>query len=252
VRPTLTTICRALGGDASLCNAVVEEVEDAGIDCLLDQGGIELWGAGIHVIGKGWAGIVLAARRGGQLAALKILNPSGRRRSLLAEGIAAYAASLLGAAKPVLHVGRYSLVYEMADGPTLGEYRPGSPREALDVVLRLTAKTYLLDRAGLRHNELARPEGHVVIDYAYSRPEPYIIDYESATWRSRGATNLSQLLGGLPRTSLGRYCGLEDVSRDSRLRQLLHRYKHAASDEERRAALAEVAGLLAARCTDRP
>jgi len=243
VRDTIHALYEALGGGKA--DILIAELQEAGIDCIMDRGGVEI--AGHRVLGKGWAGLVLAALRRGRPVAVKVLKPRGRRRSLLSEGIAAYAAARLGVFKPVHYVGRNVLVYELIEGPTLAEYGPRSVAEAQQVLSQLLEKAYRLDVIGLRHNELARPDQQVIVEHGQ---KPYIIDYESATWCQTPASNLTQLIGGLPRTPIGRCCRIHILLKDPVLRSLLRRYKAAKTLKEKRYLYRSIAELLISACSE--
>ena len=235
LRRALGEVCGALG---ARCDRLAEELESLGIEAYLEAGSLEL--GGHRLLGKGWASIVFLARskRWG-IVAVKALRPGSRRRSMLPEAAAWLAASLAGAA-PRLHAASlHALIYEPVKGPALGDYVPRGRAEALLVLRRLLYKAYMLDTIGLRHNELARPEGQVLVDA--EEAEPYIIDYDSATWSGPG--NLTQLIGGLPRTPLGRQCRIHPGS--EALRGPLRRYKQSGPDP---AAYHEIARLVTEAC----
>jgi predicted Ser/Thr protein kinase len=218
VLETVRGICLALGGSRLECSRLAEEAAASGIHCVLPIGRAHI--AGHPVLGKGWAGVVLAVLHERGAAAAKLLHPRGRRRSLLAEAAAHTAAALLGVAPQLYASTPRVLVSQLVQGPPLGGYTPENRLEAAVVATRLLAKARRLDLAGLRHNELARPEEQVLVDA--ETLEPYIVDYESATW-GQPAGNLTQLVGGLPRTPLGRLCRVDRMLRE--LRPLLRRYK---------------------------
>jgi len=246
VQETLTGICWALGGD---CRKVVSEARKAGIDCILDYGEVVLRG-GFRLVGKGWAGFVVAARHRGRVVALKALKPTGRRASLLGEGIAAYAAGLLGVMKQVLYIGEAILVYEYISGPPLAAYIPTTSIDAIRVARTLLRKAYLLDTAGLRHNELSRPGRQVIVEVAKGAPQPYIIDYESATWHRSPASNLTQLIGGLTRTPLGRVCGIDKLLAEGRLVEFLRRYRATKSLKEKKLLHNTITEMMVNKCVE--
>jgi putative serine/threonine protein kinase len=243
----ITTVCKHLGAKPGSCNDAIREAEEAGINCILDIGRLSL--GGVKLLGKGWAGFVVAALLGNHPVALKVLNPAGRRVSLLGESVAALAAGLVGAAKKVLYPGVRILAYELAIGPLLGEYQPPSTSQAYMVLEHLLDKAYRLDAIGLRHNELARPEKQVIIDTCSGELEPYILDYESATWIGR-ASNLPQIVGGLPRTPLGRKCGIPLLLREKDLRSILRRYKQSQDPVERKALLRDILSQVKLICLE--
>ena len=120
------------------------------------------------------------------------------------EAVAWAAAAAVGAAPRLIAWSPMIIVYQPVLGPMLSEYRERGMR--LLVLDQLLVKAFVLDVIGLSHNELARPGGQVVVDCCSHVREPYIVDYDSATLPPSGASNLTQLLGGLPRVPLYSDC----------------------------------------------
>jgi len=208
--------------DSEVCAKAIARLKDAGIECYVPFGGT---GSGRYrILGRGWSSNVFLARWGRRLVAVKLLRPDSRRKSMLWEGVVWSIASLYSIA-PRLHVlDRYFLVVDWVQGPKLGNYVPKTRLEAMFVVRRLLLKAYLLDKLRIRHGELARPGGQVLLDTAVQPPEPYIIDYDSATV-NKNPGNFTQLFGGL--------LTINSISTMLKLREKLHlvrgilkRYKH--------------------------
>ncbi len=222
-----------------MCRLLVKELETLGARSLVSYGPLKR--QGVRLLGSGWTGnVFLVETDSNQLLAVKALKPGSRRASMLAEAAAWAAAAALGATPRMVYASRLLIAYEPALGPMLRDYMPGSRAEAALVARRLVEKAYALDAAGLRHNELARPEGQVVLD-TRSPPEPYIVDYDSATW-GKGGRNLPQLIGGLHRTPLGRLCRAREVAEEART--LLKAYKRRPRALE----ASHVAGMLEEGC----
>ncbi len=221
--------------EAPGCDDTIAELERLGVEAVVDRGRLEV--AGVRVLGKGWASVVVYAVWRGRRVAVKVLRQDARRSSLLWEAAAWSVASSLGIAPKLYAFGRRALVTEAVLGPRLDEYRPSNCWEAWLVLRRLLVKAWLLDVAGLLHNELARPGGQVLLDGT----EPYIVDYESATPMRRGSrrTNLAQLVGGLKRYrwALKAAPGLAG----GRITELLRSYKEGRRDH---GALEEVVEAL--------
>lgn len=89
-----------------------------------------------------------------------------------------------------------------------------------------------LDSIGLAHNELSRPEDHVIV----SNGRAFIIDFESASLNSR-VSNVAQVLNAL---IMGRGGFIQDrvkaimgVNIDlNYLRRVIKRYKVTRSDDD--------------------
>ena len=207
----------------------------------VSYGDVEPVAGGPRILGRGWTGnVFLALSEEHGLVAVKALRPGSRRRSMLWEAAAWAVAAAAGAAPRLLEWSRLLIVYRPVLGPMLAEYRENSMW--LVVLDQLLVKVFALDTVGLSHNELARPGGQVVIDCCSSVREPYIVDYDSATLPPSGASNLTQLLGGLPRAPLYSRCR----ALPARLRGLLASYKRAPGPETFREIRSGVAGYCEA------
>ncbi|KSW11755.1 hypothetical protein CF15_02795 [Pyrodictium occultum] len=209
-----------------LCRELLEELEEAGVTHYVNAGRIRLPG-GYQLLGRGWAGNVFLAIWRGRVAAVKALHPQSRRSTILWEAAAWAAAAWLGAAPRLYTAGRLYLVADAVLGPRLDEVNEIGCGAARHLIRRLIWKAYRLDRLGLRHGELARPGGQVLIDE--KSLEPYIVDYDSSTL-SRKPGNLTQLLAGLRRLSLTRRCTRLSGSGEE-LREALRSYKQAPTLE---------------------
>jgi putative serine/threonine protein kinase len=188
-----------------ICDLVVSELERLGLR-YIPYGPVEVGGSGLRLLGKGWAGnVFLAHSKQYGIVAVKALRPGSRRQSMAWEATAWAAASELRVAPQLLAWSRVLIAYKPVIGPLLSDYK-AEQGEALAVLDTLMVKVFLLDLIGLANNELARPGGQVVLDTCgHNPPEPFIVDYDSATY-SRKPSNLTQLLGGLHRIPLYQRC----------------------------------------------
>ncbi len=151
---------------------------------------------GIRVIGKGWSSIVLLAhsRTVNDYIVLKIRRIDSRRNSLLRDAVYLHIASKYKISPKIYYYDNDVIALEPVLGPSFS--KTIMTREYCELVLRrLLWKTFLLDRLGINHSELAIPYGHILLDYDY---EPYIIDYESARFKKR-PKNTTQVVGALLR-----------------------------------------------------
>jgi putative serine/threonine protein kinase len=151
-------------------------------------GGTPLLG-GLRVVGKGHAGVVLAALHSEGYVAVKVLRLDSKRESLEWEARLQLEASRAGAAPRVLAWSEWFVVSELVEGPSLGELAArGEPPEWAVVEALRAARA--LDAAGVLHHEIHRPWRNVL----YTTSKALIVDYESA---SRGCGNVPKILAGL-------------------------------------------------------
>ena len=215
----LSSVCGLYGSSLASpeCSRLLEELRSAGVEEALQVGGLEVSGA--RLLGKGWAGFVFAALLGDEPVAVKALHPRSRRKSMEAEAAAWSIAYAAAAAPRIVAWGSRFIAYRLLTGPTLGDCIPDGVAGALALVHQALTLSWLLDLAGLRHGELARPGSHLLWDQVAGRL--YIIDYDSAT-PSRNPGNLAQLVGGLHRVPWLRRCS---PPLPGRLRHALRLYK---------------------------
>ncbi len=173
-------------------------------------------GDNVRILGKGWSSIVFLAHstRYGRVA-VKARRVDSRRKSLLREGFFAKIASLYRVAPRLYYVDEDFIVTEPVIGPTISTALEDTSSCHL-LVRRILWKAYILDRIGISHNELARPHGHILLD---ERLEPYIIDYESASLKTR-PHNVPQLVAGLSRLA-----PCINITDSERIRMVVREYK---------------------------
>ncbi len=195
-----------------------ETLEHLGVRRIVGWGQASI--GGLRVLGRGWSSIVFLAELGdGTLAAVKLLAPWSRRTTLLWEAALLVSASAVDIAPRVYSFNRYAIAMKPLLGPKLASYTPRTRSEACILLRRLFWKARLLDHLHIRHNELARPGGQVLLD---EHGEPYIVDYESATIASK-PSNVTQLYGGLQKLEWARQLLSPPTSQNVRL--VLREYK---------------------------
>ena len=161
----------------------MRELEKLGIGSISLTGPVTL--GRTAVLGKGYAGVVVLARRGGRTVALKIRRTDSQRDGMRQE------ARMLGAANsagvgPRLHAAsRNFLVMEYLKGERIGDWvaglgGAGSAARLRRAVRDVLEDCYRLDRLGLDHGELSNISKHAIMG---SRST--VIDFESASMRRR-------------------------------------------------------------------
>ena len=224
--------------DSQFCNKLIDSLKRVNIVEFVNYG--ETCVAGLRILGRGWSSnVFLALTLDGDIVAVKALRPDSRRKSLLWEGSVWSVASMAGVAPRLQAVDKYFVVYTPVLGPIIGEYVPKSSLERKYLLRLIIDKTYVLDVLGIAHNELARPEYHVILDLCKKGlPEPFIVDYESSTLSAK-PKNVSQVIGGLHRIRAFTGCMV-----DNYLRKMLREYRSTLSPR----LLAEIREYVVMRC----
>lgn len=206
------------------CKHLLSELREAGITHYISYGRVEI-PRGYRLLGRGWAGNVFLAIWHDAIVAVKALHPRSRRGSMLWEATVWTVAAWAHIAPRIYMATRLFILVQPIYGPQLGDFRPRSCGWVRHVLRRLLWKAYRLDKLGIRHGELTRPGGQVLIDLASS--EPFIIDYDSSTLH-QSPGNLTQLVGGLRRLEWVRRCTKIGVENPT-LRATLRAYKRSPS-----------------------
>jgi len=139
---------------------------------------------GYPILGKGHAGVVLKALKGGEEVALKIRRTDSDRESMHREAEMLALANKAGVG-PMMHgFSDDSIAMEKIKGHYLGEWMndfKGDQEELRHVLRGLLEKSRKLDRAGVDHGELTRVKRHFIV----TGEGPRIIDFESASTERR-------------------------------------------------------------------
>ena len=196
----------------------------------------------VPVLGKGHVGVVVAARIGGALAALKIRRIDADRCSLAAEAENLRLANGVSVGPRLLGASANFLLMELIEGAYLADWIEGlgpSEGELRRALRRLIDKARRLDRVGLDHGELSRAQRHVFV----TRGDPRIVDFESASTGRRAAnvTSIVQYvyINRRMRGLVGRLMPLPELEA---LLHALRRYRRSSTEEDYRGLL-PVCGL---------
>ena len=167
-------------------------LEGLGVECLVDYG-VKRVGR-YSVVGKGWASIVVLCIQDGSLRVLKIRRLDSRRDSLEYEGMLLEYLAPYRLVPRVYHWSRDFIIMDYASSGCLRDYinmllETGDTRCLRNLIASILVKAYILDKLGIDHGELNRPETHIVIDNG----DPLFIDFESARYgrRVHNVTSLS-------------------------------------------------------------
>ena len=180
--------------DAERARVVLGELEEMGISALVLKGRHAI--NGVLILGKGHAGVVMAALLGGEEVAVKLRRADADRASMEAEGEFLRVANGASVGPRLLGVSREVLAMELVEGSYLvdwvGGLEPGDAGQLREVLLGLMEQARRLDVAGLDHGELSSARRHVIVSGGVAR----IVDFESASVSRRcsNVTSMAQYL----------------------------------------------------------
>ena len=152
----------------------------------------------VPVLGKGFVGIVVLARVGSGLVALKIRRVDADRSGMQHEAEMLRLANKVGVGPCLVDVSVNFLLMEFVKGDLLPQWLEnlkgrGTARRIRSVLRDVLEQCWLLDEAGLDHGELSHASKHVIVK---ANDKPCIIDFETAsvTRRKLNVTSICQYL----------------------------------------------------------
>ena len=140
----------------------------------------------LNILGKGYVGVVVLARKKNKLVAVKIRRTDASRTNMVKEAKFLKIANKAGVGPLLIAMSRNFIIMEYLDGKKIGEWvnELKSKRDIKllkSVMQKILEDCYSLDVIGLDHGELSTISKHVVI----GKSKTTIIDYESASTQRR-------------------------------------------------------------------
>jgi len=133
-----------------------------------------------HILGKGYVGMVILAKKSGNVVALKIRRVDSPRKNMSDEAKLLTIANKINIGPKFIKNSRNFLIMELIDGEKIIDWAKNSKtnskaiRSVINNVLR---ECYLLDNIGLDHGELSTIDKHVIVE----KNRNTIIDFESSS-----------------------------------------------------------------------
>jgi putative serine/threonine protein kinase len=186
----------------------------------------------LGILGLGTVGIVVKAKAGGTLCALKIRRTDANRPNMKEEVRITLLANRLGVGPEVFGHTRDMILMKLLESREISEWLKGvrgegSRDEVRAMVHSLLNQCRKLDIMGIDHGQLSNLRKHAVI----AEGKPWLIDFESAgtARKPRNVTTAAQYLfvGGSVAPAMRRACGLRGTES---LKRLLGEYKRDLSD----------------------
>ncbi len=208
----------------------VKELRLLGVDELVFEGHARVGRLGI--LGLGTVGIVVKARKGGSLFALKIRRTDANRPDMEEEVRITSMANRVGVGPEVYGHTKDMILMKLLESREVGDWvkglaGKGRRQQARDMVHALLNQCRKLDIMGIDHGQLSNLRKHAVI----AEGKPWIIDFESAGTKRkpRNVTTAAQylLVGGAVSPLIRRTIGLRETSA---LKRLLADYKRDLAD----------------------
>jgi putative serine/threonine protein kinase len=161
----------------------VSELQKLGINGISFEGPMTI--GTVNVLGKGYAGIVVLAKKGTKKVALKIRRTDSPRKTMERETMLLLAANKVGVGPILFNSSKNFIVMEYLDGKKIFDWTSDLKEKESASKLKLVIKKvlsdcYKLDRAGLDHGELSNITKHVIVGKSVK-----VIDFESSSLERR-------------------------------------------------------------------
>ncbi len=199
------------------------EMDSLGITSIILDGKTIVNGA--HIAGKGCVGIVVKAKAGNKVCALKIRRTDADRKTMDSEVSFHKIANSVCIGPRLEGYTKNLIAMEFVTGQSIIDWVVGNKATKSKIstlVAAILEQCFSLDIAGLDHGELSRLTRHVIVS-----DKPYIIDFESAstTRKTCNVTAAAQslLLYGIIANKVKRIRGNTDKEK---VIQALRTYKH--------------------------
>ena len=139
----------------------------------------------IHVLGKGYVGVVVLSRLGKKDVALKIRRIDSSRQEMKSEAKLLKIANKAGVGPKLVGSSKNFLIMEYVEGKKITDWvrdlkGRGSAAKLKSVVRQVLENCYSLDMIHLDHGELSYIHKHVIVGKT-----PCIIDFESSSTNRR-------------------------------------------------------------------
>ena len=133
-----------------------------------------------HILGKGYVGMVVLAKKRSRVVALKIRRTDSPRKNMTNEAKLLKTANKLEIGPKFIKNSKNFLIMEYIDGEKIIDWAQKSETKAKEirsVVKNVLRECFLLDDAGLDHGELSTIDKHVIVN----KKGNTIIDFESSS-----------------------------------------------------------------------
>ena len=133
-----------------------------------------------HILGKGYVGMVVLAKKRSSIVALKIRRIDSPRKNMTNEAKLLKIANKIEIGPKFIKNSKNFLIMEYIDGEKIIDWVKKSETKAKEirsVVKNVLRECFLLDDAGLDHGELSTIDKHVIVN----KKGNTIIDFESSS-----------------------------------------------------------------------
>ena len=149
----------------------------------------------IAILGKGYVGVVVLAKKGTKEIALKIRRTDSQRKEMKNEAVLLKLVNSVDVGPKMIDVSENFLVMEYLEGVKISEWvdslkGTGSAKKLKSTIRKILEDCYRLDQLGFDHGELSNISKHVIV----GKTKSTIIDFESSSMNRRpsNVTSITQ------------------------------------------------------------
>jgi len=151
----------------------------------------------LAVLGKGYVGVVVLAKKGSKQVALKIRRTDSQRNQMRNEAILLKLANSVNVGPKMFVVSKNFLVMEYLEGIDISKWvnalkGKGSAKKLKSTIKKILEDCFRLDKIGFDHGELSNVSKHVIVGKTRST----LIDFESSSTKRRpsNVTSVTQAI----------------------------------------------------------
>jgi putative serine/threonine protein kinase len=162
----------------------ISELEKLKIKSILFSGQTII--GSLQILGKGYVGVVVLAKKRKNVIALKIRRLDSQRSEMQSEGKLLELVNTVNVGPKLYDVSKNFLVMEYLEGDKIGDWIQtlkgvGSSKRLKSIVRTILEDCYKLDQMGFDHGELSSISKHIII----GKSRVTLIDFESSSVNRR-------------------------------------------------------------------
>lgn len=147
------------------------------------------------ILGKGYVGVVVLAKKGTKEVALKIRRTDSQRKEMKSEAVLLKLVNSVNVGPKIIDVSKNFLVMEYLEGIEISKWvyslkGTGSAKKLKSIIRKILEDCFRLDQIGFDHGELSNVTKHVIV----GKMKSTIIDFESSSINRRpsNVTSITQ------------------------------------------------------------
>jgi putative serine/threonine protein kinase len=151
----------------------------------------------LEILGKGYVGVVVLAKRGNKKVALKIRRLDSQRSEMKSEAKLLELVNTVKVGPKLYNYSKNFVVMEYLEGEKIGKWinllgGPGSSKKLKSTIKTVLEDCFRLDQIGFDHGELSSISKHVIVGSKKST----LIDFESSSTKRRvsNVTSITQAI----------------------------------------------------------